>query len=110
MKEIIVIALLVIGVLGFLLTSLGLLFTRDAFDQIQFLAPASLIGTPAMALAVLIHEGFNQAGVKAIFIAFLLFSANPILSHITARAARVRHRGQWEVGEDEKLTLEERKT
>jgi monovalent cation/proton antiporter MnhG/PhaG subunit len=97
--------LLAIGILGFVLTSLGLLLTRDVFDQIQFLAPASLVGVVAIGFAALLHEGFNQAGVKAILIAGLFFWANPILSHATARAARVRHRGQWQVTEDENLAL-----
>lgn len=105
-KDIAVIALLVIGCLGFVITALGLLFTSDVFDQIQFLAPASLAGVVAIALAVLVHEGFNQAGVKAIVIGFLFFWANPILSHATARAARVRHRGQWQISESEKLEQE----
>jgi monovalent cation/proton antiporter MnhG/PhaG subunit len=100
------VVLVAIGCMGFAVSSLGLLFTRDVFDQIQFLAPASLVGVVSIALAVLVHEGFNQAGVKALVIAFLFFWANPILSHATARAARVRHRGQWQISEDEKLEQE----
>ncbi len=105
-KDLAVLVLIGIGCLGFIFTALGLLFTRDVFDQIQFLAPASLVGVVAIALAVLVQEGFNQAGVKALVIAFLFFWANPILSHATARAARVRHRGQWQISEDEKLEQE----
>lgn len=103
--DLLVTILLVIGTLGCVFTSLGLIFAKDVFDQIQFLAPASLVGVVAIALAVLIHEGWNQAGVKAIVIAMLLFWANPILSHATARAARVQHRGQWRLTEEEKLSL-----
>jgi monovalent cation/proton antiporter MnhG/PhaG subunit len=102
----VVMMLLAIGILGFVLTSLGLLLTHDVFDQIQFLAPASLVGVVAIATAVLLQEGFNQAGVKAMVIAVLFFWANPILSHATARAARVRHRGQWQVTEDENLRVD----
>lgn len=106
-QDILVIALLVVGVCGFAFTAIGLLVTRDVFDQIQFLAPASLVGAVSITLAVLVHQGFQQDGVKAILIALLLFWANPILSHATARAARVRHRGQWETTEDENIPAAE---
>jgi monovalent cation/proton antiporter MnhG/PhaG subunit len=106
-RELLVMTLLVIGALGFIFSSLGLLFTHDVFDRIQFLAPASLVGALAIALAVLVHEGFNQAGVKAVLIAFLFLWANPILSHATARAARVRLKGRWQITADEKRSMAE---
>jgi monovalent cation/proton antiporter MnhG/PhaG subunit len=106
-KDLLVAVLLIIGCSGFVFTSLALLFMRDVFDQIQFLAPASLIGTVAIAAAVIVQEGFNQAGAKALLIALLLFGANPILSHATARAARIRHRGQWAATQDERIPAAE---
>ena len=86
--------LLVIGVAGFALTAIGLVLTEDVYKQIHYLAPGSLIGAVAIPAAVLLHEGFSQAGAKAIVIALLLFFSNPILSHITARAARIRRNRQ----------------
>jgi multisubunit Na+/H+ antiporter MnhG subunit len=44
----------------------------------------------------LIHDGFSQSGVKAVIAASILFVMNPILTHATARAARVNERGHWE--------------
>ena len=82
--------LLVIGVAGFAVTSIAIFLFDNPYDQIHFLAPGSLIGSVAVPLAVLIHEGLSQTGVKAIVIAFLLFISNPALSHATARAARIR--------------------
>lgn len=92
MTEIAVAALLTIGVLGFALTSIGLLVCRDVFDQIHYLAPGSLVGSIAISAAVLLHGGFSQAGAKAILIAILLLLSNPVLSHATARAARIRRK------------------
>ncbi len=94
-REIVVWGLLAIGVLGFLLCALGLLLTRDFYNQLHFLAPASLIGAVAIPLAILVQEGFSQAGTKAILIAILLFWANPVLTHASARAGRIRRKGQW---------------
>lgn len=94
-----------IGGLGFVLSSLGC-WSRATFS-IRFSSwpPLPLIGVAAIALAVFVHEGFNQAGVKAILIAGLLSWANPILSDATARAARVRHKGQWQLSDEEKSHL-----
>jgi monovalent cation/proton antiporter MnhG/PhaG subunit len=82
--------LLAICVLGNLLTSVGLLRTRDLYDQIHYLAPGSLLGAVCLALAVLLHEGWSQSGAKSIAIAALLVLGNPVLSHATARAGKIR--------------------
>lgn len=93
-NEIIVCVLLIIGVSGFAVTSIGLLLSDDMYEQIHFLAPGSLIGAVAIPAAVLVHDGFSQAGAKAILIAILLFFSNPVLSHATARAGRIRRMQQ----------------
>lgn len=82
--------LLLIGVASFAFTSIGLLVSRNVYDQIHFLAPGSIVGSVAICAAVVVHEGFSQSAVKAILVVILLLISNPILSHATARAARVR--------------------
>lgn len=101
-REVIVGILLAIGVLGFLVCALGLLLSRDFYDQLHFLAPASLIGATAIPLSILVQDGFSQTGSKAILIAFLLFWANPVLTHASARAGRIRRKGQWPPTDNEK--------
>lgn len=102
------VGLLVIGVAGFALNALGLLAARDAYDQIHYLAPGSLLGCVAIPASLVVQEGFTQAGVKAILIALLLLLANPVLSHATARAARVRRKQTLRPREgDEFLRAEE---
>jgi multicomponent Na+:H+ antiporter subunit G len=91
-REAFEVGLLAIGVAGFALNAVGLLVARDAYDQIHYLAPGSLLGCVAIPAALVVQEGFTQAGVKAILIALLLLLANPVLSHATARAARVRRK------------------
>lgn len=94
MSETVAGVLLAIGVLAFAFTAVGLLFSRDVYDQIHYLAPGSLMGTVAFVAAVLVHEGFSQMGAKSILILILLLISNPVLSHATARAARVRRNQQ----------------
>jgi multicomponent Na+:H+ antiporter subunit G len=103
MSEIVVAVLLTVGVLGFAFTSIGVLVSRDVFDQIHYLAPGSLVGSAAISTAVLLHGGFSQAGAKAILIAILLLCSNPVLSHATARAARIRRKQQIAPGNDEHI-------
>jgi multicomponent Na+:H+ antiporter subunit G len=98
-------ALLFIGVLGFAFTSIGLLFAKDLYDQIHYLAPGSLVGSIAFGAAVLVHEGFSQSGTKAILIVILLLLSNPVLSHATARAGRVRRNQQILPKPDEDVSL-----
>ena len=104
-SEIVVAVLLAVGVLAFAFTSLGLLWSRDLYDQIHFLAPGSIVGSIAFVAAVLVHEGLSQAGAKAILIAILLLVSNPILSHATARAGRIRRLQQIQPKKDEEISF-----
>jgi len=103
--NILICALLALGLLSFLLTALGILFILDFYEKIHFLAPGSLIGAVAIPAAVVVHEGLSQAGVKAILIAILLGFANPVLSHATARAGRIRRKGQWQPTPNEHIPV-----
>ena len=77
--EIIAAVLLAIGLAAFAFTSFGLLAAKDFYDQIHFLAPGSIAGVFFIGAAVLAHEGFTQAGAKAILIVILSLVSNPIL-------------------------------
>jgi monovalent cation/proton antiporter MnhG/PhaG subunit len=74
----------------------GLLAPGDVYRRLHYLAPAATIAVAAVALAILIEEGFGQAGIKAILTAAVLFVMNPILTHATARGARTHERGRWD--------------
>jgi multicomponent Na+:H+ antiporter subunit G len=100
-QEIAVWVLLGIGIFGFLVTAVGFLVVDDFYEQLHYLAPASLIGSVAIPAAVVVHEGLSQAGAKAILIALLLFWANPVLTHATLRAGRIRRKRQWTPTPDE---------
>jgi multicomponent Na+:H+ antiporter subunit G len=88
--------LLVIAVAAVLLTAIGVLTSRNVYQRLHYLAPAATIGVGAVAAAIVVQEGFDQAGIKAVVTAAVLFVVNPILSHVIARAARVHQRGRWQ--------------
>lgn len=101
MSQVAVAALLAVGVGSALLSALGLLVSRDAFDQLHFTGPATVISPVAIAGAVLVEEPLSSAGVKAFLIAVVMLGTGPVLVHATARAARVRERGRWVVHSEE---------
>lgn len=105
--DILACAFLVAGVLGFALTSMGLLSARGLNDQIHYLAPGTLVGSGAISIAIVLREGFSQIGVKTILVLVLLFISNPILSHATARAGRIREERQLPPRNDENIPLVE---
>jgi multicomponent Na+:H+ antiporter subunit G len=89
-------ALLAIAVAAVALTAAGVLISRNVYQRLHYLGPASTIGVAATAAAIVAQEGWDQAGIKAVVVAGLLLVVNPILSHATARATRVHQRGHWE--------------
>jgi monovalent cation/proton antiporter MnhG/PhaG subunit len=100
-SEVAVAVLLGLGVGSALLSAMGLLATRNPYDQLHFTGPATVIGPVAIAAAVLVEEPLSSAGVKAVLIALVMLATGPVLIHATARAARVRERGRWVVHSQE---------
>jgi multicomponent Na+:H+ antiporter subunit G len=105
--DVAVAVLLAIGVASVLMGALGLLASRNPYDQLHFTGPATVIGPIAIAAAVLVEEPLSSAGIKAVLIAVLMVGTGPILLHATARAARIRERGRWVVLQKELEAKEE---
>lgn len=95
-RSLAVAVLLTVGVGVELACCLGVLVMRGAYDKLHYTAPATTIGSLAIALAVVVEESLSQAGIKALLIFATLLAANPVLTHATARAARVRQLGRWQ--------------
>ena len=104
--ELAVDVLLAVGVASALMGALGLLATRDPYDQLHFTGPATVIGPVVISAAVLVEEPLSSAGIKSVLVALIMLSTGPVLVHATARAARVRERGRWVVLPDELKTKE----
>jgi monovalent cation/proton antiporter MnhG/PhaG subunit len=95
--DIAVAVLLALGVASALTSALGLVASRNPYDQLHFTGPATVIGPVAIAAAVLVEEPLSSAGIKAVLVALIMLATGPVLIHATARAARVRERGRWVV-------------
>ncbi len=81
--------LLWLGVGLELLCCIGVAVMRGVYSRLHFTAPAGL-GATAIALAVLVRQGFSLIGDKALLVALVVLLAAPVISHATARAAWIR--------------------
>ncbi len=88
--------LVTVGVAVELACCVGVVVMRDVYDKLHFTGPATILGPIALAGAIVVQEGLNQAGVKALLIAALLLVANPVLTHATGRALYIRQRDHLE--------------
>ena len=92
---------------SFLLTSVGMVLLRDVYQRIQYTYPAATVGLVAVVVAIVIHKSISQAGIKTMVAGLIVFWTSPVISHATARAARVREFGNWTPNEKENIQLTE---
>lgn len=95
-----------LGVALVLVSCVGVLAYRSVYDRLHFTAPLNL-GAICIAVAVLIHEDFSIVGDKALLVAAFLLGAAPLLAHATGRAARYAERGDWRIGSEEEIEVED---
>jgi monovalent cation/proton antiporter MnhG/PhaG subunit len=72
------------------LSSLGVLAARDAFDRLHYLGPVSVVGGPALLLAVLVQSGCSQVTGKVALLVVILLATGPVVTHAIARAGLLR--------------------
>jgi multicomponent Na+:H+ antiporter subunit G len=96
-RDVVVAVLLGVAGVSVVISCLGVLVMRDPLDRLHFTAPAGVLAPVAVAAAVLVEEPLSSAGIKAVIVALLLIVTTPVLSHATARAARIREHGRWRV-------------
>ncbi len=98
---------LILGMASFLLTSVGMVLLRDVYQRIQYTYPAATVGLVAVVAAIVIHKSISQAGIKTLVTGLIVFWTNPVISHATARAARVREFGNWTPSEKQHIRVAE---
>jgi monovalent cation/proton antiporter MnhG/PhaG subunit len=88
--------LLGIGVLSTVLSCIALLVMKDLYERLHYLSPPTSLSVICFTGAVLIDKQLTQSGIKALLIMLILLFMNSVLTHATARAARVRQFKSWE--------------
>jgi monovalent cation/proton antiporter MnhG/PhaG subunit len=74
---------------------LALAVFSDVYVRLHYLAPVTTVAFLPLLIAVVIREGAGQATIKAILVFATLLLINAVLTHATARAARIRELGRW---------------
>lgn len=92
LSSLVVAALLIVGVAIELLCCIGVLVMRGPYARLHYTAPAG-VGALLIAIAVVVRQGFSLIGNKALVLAMFVLITGPVLSHVTARAARIRELG-----------------
>ena len=93
--------LLGVGVALAALCCIGILLAVDVFDNLHFTGPVAIVVPLLVAIAIALEEGMSQATLKAFLVAALLGALGPLITHATARSARIRQFGGWEPREGE---------
>ena len=89
-----------------LFTAMGcwaLLVFNNVYVRLHYLSVVTTVGMFPLLVAVAIKEGWGVATAKTILVFLLLLTVNAVLSHATARAARVRQFGHWTPQADEPI-------
>jgi monovalent cation/proton antiporter MnhG/PhaG subunit len=92
------------------LSCLGLVIMKGFYNKLHFLAPPAILGTAAIALAVVAKEGLNGSAIKVGMIMLVLLISNPILTFAAARANHVREEHTERPGAPQKQKEEDRLT
>ncbi len=79
--------LLSVGLLFNLFGCIGLLRLPDVYNRLQAATKCVTLGTCSILIGVLLHFGFNDAGVKAIVAIPILFFASTVAAHALIRGA-----------------------
>jgi multicomponent Na+:H+ antiporter subunit G len=94
--------LLFLGVLVVLISCVGILAMPQFYDRLHYVGPASTLGAFLIGAALVVENGLKQQGVKSIMVVVLLVMISPVLTHATARAARIREFGRWVILDEER--------
>lgn len=86
-----------------LLCCLALLLIKDVIGRMHYLAPVTSVSVGALLAGVVIQEGWSSATLKTVLVLFVLCLVNAVLTHATARAARIRQYGHWLPQPQEKI-------
>ncbi len=87
--------LLAVGSVTTVLSAIAVPTRKDFYERLHYLSPPATVGIGCFVAAIAIDKHFSQITIKACVIFVVLLFMNAILTHATARAARIRQFGRW---------------
>lgn len=94
-RQVVVDVLLVLAVAIVLISSVGVLMMRDAYQRLHYVTPISLVAPIFVGLAVLVKSGHTMTTIEMWLALLFVVIASPLVSHATIRATRIRETGDW---------------
>src|ERR1700761_7895070 len=95
MRAVAVDIFLALGAAVAILSSVGILVMRDAYQRLHYVTPISLLAPVSIGIAILIQSGWSSRSAQTWLAIGFMAIASPYLSHATMRAARIRATGDW---------------
>ena len=86
---------LAIGVVSAVISCIAVLVMKDLYERLHYLSPPATVTVICFCAAVIAEKHLSQAGIRAVLITIVLLWINAVLTHATARAARVRQFRRW---------------
>ena len=87
MNEIIAYTFIIIGICFDVFGCIGIVRLPDVYNRSQASTKCVTLGTCGIMFGVLILEGFNEGGVKALFVIIFLLLTSPTATHALMKAA-----------------------
>jgi monovalent cation/proton antiporter MnhG/PhaG subunit len=85
-RDVVILVVLLVGVVTVLLSSVAL-FSRDVFDSLHFIGPATVLAPWLAAIAVVVKFSSTESVIKSILLALAFLLGSPVLTHATAKTA-----------------------
>lgn len=73
----------------------ALVLVSGLYNRMHYLGPVTSASITLLLAAVIVKYGWGQATIKTFLVWLVLVLNNAVLTHATARAARVRQLGHW---------------
>ncbi|MGI5488313.1 monovalent cation/H(+) antiporter subunit G [Microtetraspora malaysiensis] len=84
-------ALVGLGVLVALASSVGALLTRDVLTRLHFVTPVTSLAAPLVGAGLAVDAGWTATAAMDLLIVLVLAAAGPVLASATAHARARRH-------------------
>jgi monovalent cation/proton antiporter MnhG/PhaG subunit len=95
MKTIAIEALLGAAVLITLISVVGMLRMRDAYQRMHYISPPASLSAIFITTAIFLQQGFKPESFKALFATLVLIGMNTFVTHAAARAFRISEIKNW---------------
>lgn len=95
------------AVLIALLSSWLMLRMKDEYQMMHFMSPPASVSVIFITVAIFLQQGRKPESFKALFIVGVLIVMNSIITHVTARAFRIREIESWKPLEGEEVPLKD---